>query len=49
MNNPDQHKYDVSIIRPQMRAEDVRLRREPMAPAKAEALRKALLASLQVS
>jgi ubiquinone biosynthesis monooxygenase Coq7 len=44
MNNPDQHKYDVSIIRPQIRAEDVRLRREPMAPAKTEALRKALLA-----
>jgi len=42
MNSPEQHKYDVSIIRPQMRADDIRLRREPMTPAKAKAVKKAL-------
>jgi ubiquinone biosynthesis monooxygenase Coq7 len=37
-------KYDISIIRPQMRAEDVQLRREACAPEKLRAIKKALLA-----
>jgi ubiquinone biosynthesis monooxygenase Coq7 len=42
MNSPGQQKYDVSIIRPQMRVDDIRLRREPMTPAKAKTIKKAL-------
>lgn len=41
-NNPDRHIYDISIIRPQMRAEDVRLRREAIEPVKLKKIKKAL-------
>jgi demethoxyubiquinone hydroxylase (CLK1/Coq7/Cat5 family) len=41
-DNPEEHKYDISIIRPQMRADDVRLRRESMSPARLKAIKKAL-------
>jgi demethoxyubiquinone hydroxylase (CLK1/Coq7/Cat5 family) len=41
---PGQQKYDISIIRPQMRADEVRLRREAIDPVKLKAIKKALLA-----
>ncbi|MFH1370148.1 MAG: demethoxyubiquinone hydroxylase family protein [Planctomycetota bacterium] len=41
-NNPEQQRYDISIIRPQMRAEDVRLRREAIDPVKLKKIKKAL-------
>jgi ubiquinone biosynthesis monooxygenase Coq7 len=41
-NIPDRHIYDTSIIRPQMRAEDVRLRREAIDPVKLKKIKKAL-------
>lgn len=42
MNSSSQQKYDVSIIRPQMRLDDVRLRREPMSSARLKSIKKAL-------
>ena len=44
MNGENRPKYDVEIIRPQMRAEDVRLRSKPIDPAKLKTLKKALQA-----
>ncbi len=38
----DHEKYDVKIIRPQMRDEDFKLRREPMPPEQRRAIVKAL-------
>lgn len=44
MNGENRPKYDVEIIRPQMRAEDVRLRSRPSDPEKLKTLKKALQA-----
>lgn len=41
-NNLNEHKHDISIIRPQMRADDVCLRREAIDPAKLKKIKKAL-------
>jgi demethoxyubiquinone hydroxylase (CLK1/Coq7/Cat5 family) len=43
-NGQGQQKYDISIIRPQMRADDVRLRRDVKDPVKFQKIKKALLA-----
>ncbi len=42
MNGSGLQKYDSSIIRPQMRAEDIHLRREAIAPEKLKEIKKAL-------
>jgi ubiquinone biosynthesis monooxygenase Coq7 len=47
MSNPNtqgQTSYDVSIIRPQMRCEDFKMRGQGMEPARLEAIKKGLLA-----
>ena len=44
MNGENKPKYDVSIIRPQMQAGDVRLRIKPIDPEKLKPLKKALQA-----
>jgi ubiquinone biosynthesis monooxygenase Coq7 len=44
MNGENKPKYDVSIIRPQMRAEDVCLRSKPIGLEKLKTLKKALQA-----
>jgi demethoxyubiquinone hydroxylase (CLK1/Coq7/Cat5 family) len=44
MTGENRPKYDVSIIRPQMMAQDVRLRTKPANPAKLKTLKKALQA-----
>lgn len=41
---PSQRDYDISIIRPQVRAEDVKLRGEGFAPERLAAIKKGLLA-----
>jgi len=43
-NDSEQRKYDISVIRPQMRAEDVCLRREAIEPVKLKEIKKALQA-----
>jgi demethoxyubiquinone hydroxylase (CLK1/Coq7/Cat5 family) len=44
MTGENMQKYDVEIIRPQMRAQDVRLRSKPIDSAKLKTLKKALQA-----
>ena len=44
MTGENRPKYDVEIIRPQMRAQDVRLRTKPADPAKLKTLKKAIQA-----
>lgn len=41
-DNPDRRIYDISIIRPQMLADDIRLRRELIDPLKLKKIKKAL-------
>jgi ubiquinone biosynthesis monooxygenase Coq7 len=44
MNGKNKPKYDISIIRPQMRTDDIHLRREIADPAKLKTLKNALIA-----